>query len=240
MIKLAYASLDEVPEAVRGFCTVEGNVVSLDETKIKTQADVDAVLEGKRKEAADHSATKAKLAQWTKLGDSPEAVQAQLNDLQSRAGNANDQTERIAALQRDKNRISSDYDTLKADFDKIKPEYDQMKKQIHESKVFDVLEKSVNKLQGIDAVRLTRALRKDVALGLIDLDESGEGLVVKTGEKFSDYAMSVANDFNFKAPNTPGRSNPGIERIPTSVKPNDKEAPDSGFLDDEEKNLLDK
>lgn len=240
MIKLAYASLDEVPEAVRGLCAVEGNVVSLDETKIKTQADVDAVLESKRKEAADHSATKTKLAAWTKLGESPEAVKAQLDDLQSRAGTANDQTERIATLQREKNRISGEYDTLKAEFDRIKPEYDQMQKQIHEAKVFDVLDKSVNKLQGIDPVRLTRALRKDVALGLIDLDESGEGLVVKTGEKFSDYAMSVANDFNFKAPNTPGRSNPGIDRMPPGIKPNDKESADGEFLDEEDKNLLDK
>lgn len=239
MLKLAYASLDEVPEVVRGFCSAEGDVVSLDETKIKTQADVDAVLESKRKEAADHSATKAKLALWTKLGESPDAVKAQLDDLQSRAGSSNDQTERIAALQREKNRISGEYDKLKADFDKIKPEYDQMQKQIYENKVFEVLENSVKKLQGVDAGRLTRALRKDVALGMIGLDESQEGLTVKTGEKFADYAMSVANDFNFKATNTPGHSNPGTERIPNNIKTGTATV-GGGFLDKNTEDLLNK
>lgn len=240
MIKLAYTSLDEVPEAVRGLCSAEGNVVSLDETKLKTQADVDAVLEGKRKEASDHSATKAKLAQWLKLGESPEAVQAQLNDLQSRAGSSNEQTEKIAALQREKNRLTSEFDTLKADFAKIKPEYDQLKKQMHEAKVFEVLDNSVRKLNGVDAARLTRALRKDVALGLIDLDESGEGLAVKTGETFAAYAMAQANDFNFKAANTPGQSNPGIENMPVNQKPFEQPRLDGNFLSDETKGLLDK
>ena len=80
MLKLAYASLDEVPETVRGLCTAAEGSVSLDETKIKTIADVENVLKAKKMEVEAHNATKAKLAPWEKIGKSAEEVQTMLDE----------------------------------------------------------------------------------------------------------------------------------------------------------------
>lgn len=236
MMRLMAKSLDEVPENLRGCCKVENETVSLDETLLRTKADLDAVSEAKRKEVNDHNATKAGLAAWRKLGESPEAVLEKLSDLESRAGNGSDLTEKLAAVQREKRQIENERNTLKTELDGIKPQFEKQQKQLHEAKIAEVLEKSVAVLKGVDAVRLTRSLKKDIALGLIDLDESGEGLVVKTGERFEDYAMGQANDYDFKLRNTPGGSNPGVPKIPANLQSSPKpQLPGSGegFLDDE-------
>ena len=208
-----YTSLDDVPEIVRGICSVgEDGVVSLDETKVKTQQDIDNVLEAKRKESADHSATKSQLALWQKLGENPDAVSVKLAELESRAGDSSSQTNRIAELLREKSKLSGEYEALKAEHEKIKPEYEAMTKKIRVAKIHELLEKEIAKLPGVDATRLICSLKKDVSLNMIGLDESGEGLVVQTGVSLAEYAKEQAELFNFKVSNTPGNSDPRNER----------------------------
>ena len=230
-----YASLDDVPEVVRGICSIgEDGVVSLDETKIKTQQDVDNVLEAKRKESADHSVTKANLALWQKLGESPEAVSVRIAELESRAGSSTAQTDRIAELLREKSKLSGDYETLKADYDKIKPEHEKILQKLRVAKIHEIMEVEVGKIQGVDAKRLQQSLKKDVSLGMISLDESGEGLVVSTGESFAEYAKGQAEIFNFKILNTPGASNPGGDSAGKSPA-----LGGNSFVDDDTAALLD-
>jgi hypothetical protein len=230
-----YTSLDDVPEIVRGICTVgEDGVVSLDETKIKTQQDIDKVLEAKRKESADHNATKAQLALWQKLGENPDAVSVKIADLESRAGDSSGQTTRIAELLREKSKLSGEYESLKAEHEKIKPEYEKILQKLQIAKTHELMEREVGKLQGVDAKRLLQSLKKDVSLKMITVDESGEGLIVSTGESFAEYAKGQADIFNFKVSNTPGASNPGSDSAGKS--------PSMGansFVDDETAALLD-
>ena len=242
MIKLAAKSLDELPEAIRGICKEENGAISLDETVIRTKADVDALTEAKRKEVNAHNADKAVLAAWRKLGETPESVLEKLNSLESRAGNDTELTEKLAAAQREKRQTDTKFNDLKRLYDDMEPKFSAMNKQIHHTKTFDVLEDSLAPLakKGVDLGRLMRILKKDVALGILDLDESEEAIVVKTGENFADYAMAVADDFKTFVPNTPGGSNPGADKIPRNI-PNQKNVPgeNEGFLDPEIAKILD-
>ena len=231
-----YASLDDVPEVVRGICSVgEDGVVSLDETKIKTQQDIDNVLEAKRKESADHSKTKEALAVWQKIGENPEAVLVRIAELESRAGSSTAQTDRIAELLREKSKLSGDYEALKAEHAKIKPEYDKILQKLQVTKTHEIMEREIKKLQGVDANRLLQSLKKDVSLKMITIDESGEGLVVSTGESFAEYAKGQADIFNFKISNTPGASNPGGD-ISAGKSP---ALGGNSFVDDDTAALLD-
>lgn len=236
MVGLTAKSLDELPESVRGICKEENGRILLDETAIRFQKDIDALTEAKRKEVNDHNATKAAIAAWKKLGASPEEVQAMIDDLQNRSGDGSDLTEKIANLQREKRQVEQERNSLKTELDGIKPKYEAQQKQIRETKTFDVLTAAVESLKGVDKTRLVRALKKDIALGLISLDESEEGLVCKTGETFEAYAKAQADDYNFWLRNTPGGSHGGANDSGSrNIPENNNRDPFSsgGLLDDD-------
>jgi hypothetical protein len=96
-------------------------------------------------------------------------------------------------------------------------------------------------MKGVDNERLTRALKKDIMLGLIDLDEAGESLVCKDGGKLEDYAMNTAKDFGFILKSTPGQSQPGAPVIPPTVKSPGNQLPgaEESIFDDDIKAKLD-
>lgn len=204
MIKLAATSLDDVKPEIRAYCKETEDGIVLDTSSFKTQADVDAVLESKRKEVNDHSATKQKLAAWLKLGESPDKVQQKIIDLESRSGSDTELSEKVAGLLRDKRKLTEDLSIVRTELDAIKPEYEKQKKTLLERKTYDVLESCVQKIKGVDTAKLNQTLKKDVLLGIISLDESGEGLSVKTGETFEKYAAAQADIFDFRLRNNPG------------------------------------
>lgn len=218
MVEIAVQSLGDLPQNLAAACReVEGKVM-LDETLLKTQADLDAVLEAKRKEVNDHNATKAGLDKWRKLGyDSPEEIADLIADLKNRSGNSSDLTEKLAALQREKRDIIKERDAFKSELEGIKPLFEQQKKAITDAKIQELMEAETAKLKGVDVPKLNRSLKRDVALGLISLDESGEALIVKTGGEFAKYAMEQAQDFGFLLHNIPGGSNPGADNLPRSL-----------------------
>ena len=241
MIEIAVQSLGDLPQNLAGICQEVNGKVMLDETLLKTKTDVDAVLEAKRKEVNDHSATKAVLEKWLKLGATPEAVSDMIADLESRSGSTSELTEKLAALQREKRDILRERDAYKGELDGIKPLFEQQKKEITEKKIYDLIEAETAKLKGIDTAKLNRSLKRDVLLGLISLDESGENLIVKAGGEFAKYANEQAQDFGFYLHNTPGDSNPGNDKLPRSL-PQNKNAtalPGSvSYLDDDLEKLL--
>lgn len=241
MIEIAVQSLGDLPQNLAGICQEVNGKVMLDETLLKTKTDVDAVLEAKRKEVNDHNTTKAVLEKWLKLGSTPEDVSDKIADLESRSGNSSELTEKLAALQREKRDIIRERDTYKGELDGIKPLFEQQKKAITEAKINELIESETLKLKGVDASKLNRSLRRDAALGLIFLDESGENLVVKTGGEFAKYALEQAQDFGFYLPNTPGDSQPGNDKLPRSL-PQNKNAPSLpgtiSYLDDDLEELL--
>ncbi len=239
MIGLTVKSLDEVPESLRALCVDSDGVISLDESLLRTKSDVDALTEAKRKEVSDHNATKASLAAWRKLGDSPDAVAEKLADLEARAGSGNENTEKLANLQREHRKITQERDAMKSELDGIKPQFEAQQKQIRETRTSEVLKKLTGALKGVDAERLCKILQKDIALGFISLDESEEGLTVKTGETFESYAMQQADVFNMKLKNTPGASSPGVDKSQAKNNWNNLFPGDGGILDDEMAGILD-
>lgn len=218
MVEINAQTLGDLPQNIAAAFQVVDGKVMLDETLLKTKADVDAVLEGKRKEVNDHNSTKAVLEKWKALGyDTPDAVADLIADLQNRSGNSSELTEKLAALQREKRDILKERDGYKAELDGIKPIFEEQKKAITTNKINELIVGEVSKLKGIDAERLNLTLKRDVALGLIGLDESGEALTVKTGTDFAKYAMEQADLFGFKLANNPGGSNPGNDKLPRNI-----------------------
>lgn len=241
MVGLTAKSLDELPESVRGICKEENGRILLDESLIRFQKDIDALTEAKRKEVNDHNQTKAAVAAWKKLGASPEEVQAMIDDLQNRSGDGSDLTEKIANLQREKRQVEQERNALKTELDGIKPKYEAQQKQIRETKTFDVLTAAVESMKGVDKPRMIRSLKREVALGLISLDESEEGLVCKTGETFDAYAKAHADDYNFWLRNVPGGSHGGANDSGSRNIPENNKDPfaGGGLLDDDVAAVLD-
>lgn len=70
ILQAIYNSVDEIPAAYKALFTErDGKFEFSGVDGIKTQADIDRLNEGLRKERNDHTATKSKLRQWDALGD---------------------------------------------------------------------------------------------------------------------------------------------------------------------------
>jgi len=95
-LEITYDSIDAVPEAFRGLYSEDnGKAVLTHVNGLKTQQDIFNVQEALRKERADHAAAKQALQPWTRLGDDPTKIQAQLDritELEAAAGGSLDET----------------------------------------------------------------------------------------------------------------------------------------------------
>ena len=212
-------SLNDLPENLRDmFKLSDEGELSLDETRVKTEADVANMKKAKDKEVADHNAAKAELAKFREIAKTPDELTQKIQDLESRGGNSQEVNERLAEAVREKNQLKSQLTKIEGEFNQVKPEYENLRAESRRRKTEDALNEFVKNLKGVDGDRLRRSLNKDIQLGLIELDESGEGLKCKTGDKLEDYAMTTAKDFGFLVENTPGVSSPGSNRIPPQVK----------------------
>lgn len=200
MLTLKELTLDTVPDALKSLFSVDAEKgLQLDETKVRTLTDVENLKRDKDKERDAANAYKAELAKFKEIGT--------IEDIKTRLeAKDSEKDERLAQLQRDLRKSNSDRDTYKDELDKIKPDYENLKNDVRQRKTSDVLSEFVGKLKGVDAPRLTRALKKDIALGLIELDESGGGLRCKDGTDISQYAQDVAKDFGFTLNSTAGNS----------------------------------
>lgn len=242
MVEINAQTLGDLPQNIAAAFQVVDGKVMLDTSLLKTKADVDAVLEGKRKEVNDHNSTKAVLEKWKALGyDTPDAVADLIADLQNRSGNSSELTEKLAALQREKRDILKERDGFKAELDGIKPLFEEQKRTLTSNKINELILEETAKLKGVDAAKLNLMLKRDVATGIIGLDESGEALAIKTGGEFAKYAMEQAELFGFKLANTPGGSNPGNDKLPRNIPnpPQSNFSAEIDFLGDELRASLD-
>ena len=168
MIELsAVKSLNDLPENIRGLFSEKDGALSLDETRVRTDVDVANMKRDKDKERDLGNAAKAELAKFKELGSTPEEITAKIAELESRSGNSSEQTEKIANLQRELRKSQTDYNTLKSELDTIKPDYEKIKTENRQRKTGEALADFVKTLKNVDADRLTRALKKDIMLGLI-------------------------------------------------------------------------
>lgn len=93
-LKLRYAKKDEIPQGFEAlYSEVNGEWVLTEVEGMKTQTDVDNVLEGLRKEREDHQKTKDKLKVWDGLD--PEETRTKLDrlpELEAAAAGGSDET----------------------------------------------------------------------------------------------------------------------------------------------------
>lgn len=238
MIKLdTVKSLNDLPENIRELFVEEDGVISLDETRVRTETDVANVKRDKDKERDLANAAKAELSKFKAIGKTSEEIAEKIADLESRSGNSSEQTEKLVTLQRELRKVKSEHDAIKTELDTIRPDYERIQTENRQRKTAETLGDFVKTLKGVDAERLTRYLKKDIMLGMIGLDETGEVLVCKDGSKLEDYAMDVAKDFGFIRVNTPGKSN--APTLPISARAKTGSAsPEfsavAGIFDDEE------
>lgn len=239
----AVKSLSDLPENIRGLFTETESGVALDETRVRTDLDVANLKRDKDKERDAANAARAELAKYKDLG-SPDEIANRIADAESRGGNATEQTEKIAALQRDLRKSQTDYNALKGKLELMEPDYEKLKVENRHRKTGDALASVVSGLKNVNADRLLRLLKKDASLGLLELDESGEGIICKDGSKIEDYAMTTANDFGLVLQNTPGQSSGNGNRItPQSKQNTDRKGFDGmpeSIFDDDTIALLDK
>lgn len=245
MIELSsIKSLSDLPENIRSLFTELDNGLALDESRVRTDVDVANLKRDKNKERDLANAAKAELAKFKELGATAEDIANRIADAESRSGSSSEQTERIAALQKDLRKAQSESFQFKSKLDQIEPDYEKLKVESRHRKTGDALASVVGGLKNIDADRLLRLLKKDASLGLLELDESGEGIICKDGSKIEDYAMTTANDFGLVLQNTPGQSSGNGNRItPQSKQNTDKgafNAMGESILDDDVASLLDK
>ena len=110
-VEIVAENLDAVPEILRPFVTEADGKFSLDETRIKTEQDVENVLEAKRKEANDRKAAEDALRPFKQLGKSPEELAELLKSVGNGNQAGNDPTK------------SAEYLTLKKQFEELDGKY---------------------------------------------------------------------------------------------------------------------
>lgn len=237
MLKLGYNSLDEVPENWRELCSVENGSVSLDDSKLKTAQDVQKALDARDHEKNDHKATREKLAPWLKLGKTPEEVQNILDEYPSL---------------KEGSHSNEDYLNEKKAHAATTRELESLKTQLSDA------QKAVGELQNYKNAAIRAAKWKEIRERLgqkydaekldmlyediedkLQLDEIGEFAQYK-GKSVEEYFSNRAELMGWTIKNTPGRSNPGIDKIPKNIGGGHEPPTGGGFLDDEEKALLDK
>jgi len=132
-IELIYDSMNDVPAAVKGLYTEQdGKAVLTGVTGMKTQADIDRIQEGLRKEREEHTKTKATLKPFKDLN--AEEVLAKLDriaELEAAAGNKLDDAginkiveqrlaQKTAPLQRQIDELTETNKTLTDETGKLK------------------------------------------------------------------------------------------------------------------------
>lgn len=233
MIKLGCSSLDEVPEGLRGICSVENGVVSLDDSKLKTEQDVQKALDARDHEKNDHKATKEKLAVWQKLGKTPEEIQTIIDEYptlkEGAKSNEDYLNERKAHL------------ATQRDRDAFKSKFEDAERQVKELQSFKDAGLRAAKWKEIrtrlgekyDADKLDM-LYEDIE-DKLQIDEIGEFMPYK-GKSVEEYFANRAERMGWTIHNTPGKSQPGTEKIPPKL-PSSKNVPlpgsGDGFLDDD-------
>ena len=201
-VEIVAENLDAVPAILRPFVTENGGKFSLDETRIKTEQDVENVLEAKRKEANDRKAAEDALRPFKQLGKSPE----ELAELLKSAGNGNQ-----AGSDPTK---SAEYLTLKKQFEELDGKYKPVLEAYEKEKAeklsrdtWDAVEKLIGQLDDKYDRERVREWAKD-SKSYFKLNAISE-LDEVDGKKPLDFIISKADKLKLLKESTPSKFGSG-------------------------------
>ena len=208
-VEIVAENLEAVPAILRPFVTESGGKFSLDETRIKTEQDVENVLEAKRKEANDRKAAEDALRPFKQLGKSPE----ELAELLKSAGNGNqagsDPTKSAEYLT-----LAKQLEELKNAYEPMKADYEREKAEKAKRDTWDAVEKMIDKLDDKYDRELVREWAKD-SRGYFKLNAISE-LEDIDGKKPLDFIISKADKLKLLKESTPSKFGSGRVNNPNA------------------------
>lgn len=208
-VEIVAENLEAVPEVLRPFVTENGGKFSLDETRIKTEQDVENVLEAKRKEANDRKAAEDALRPFKQLGKSPE----ELAEMLKSAGNGNqagsDPTKSAEYLT-----LAKQLEELKNAYEPMKADYEREKAEKAKRDTWDAVEKMIDKLDDKYDRELVREWAKD-SRGYFKLNAISE-LEDIDGKKPLDFIISKADKLKLLKESTPSKFGSGRVNNPNA------------------------
>ena len=208
-VEIVAENLEAVPEVLRPFVTENGGKFSLDETRIKTEQDVENVLEAKRKEANDRKAAEDALRPFKQLGKSPE----ELAELLKSAGNGNqagsDPTKSAEYLT-----LAKQLEELKSAYEPMKADYEREKEERAKRDTWDAVEKQIDQLPDKFDRDLVREWAKD-SRGYFKLNAISE-LEDIDGKKPIDFIISKADKLKLLKESTPSKFGSGRVNNPNA------------------------
>lgn len=208
-VEIVAENLDAVPAILRPFVTENGGKFSLDETRIKTEQDVENVLEAKRKEANDRKAAEDALRPFKQLGKSPE----ELAELLKSAGNGNqagsDPTKSAEYLT-----LAKQLEELKSAYEPMKADYEREKEERAKRETWDAVEKQIDQLPDKFDRDQVREWAKD-ARSYFKLNAISE-LEDIDGKKPLDFIISKADKLKLLKESTPSKFGSGRVNNPNA------------------------
>ena len=181
----------------------------MDETRIKTERDVENVLEAKRKEANDRKAAEDALRPFKQLGKSPE----ELAELLRSAANGNpagsDPTKSAEYLT-----LAKQLEELKNAYEPMKADYEREKAEKAKRETWDAVEKMIDKLDDKYDRELVREWAKD-SRSYFKLNAISE-LEDIDGKKPLDFIISKADKLKLLKESTPSKFGSGRVNNPNA------------------------
>ena len=212
-VEIVAENLEAVPAILRPFVTEADGKFSLDETRIKTEQDVENVLEAKRKEANDRKAAEDALRAFKQLGKSPE----ELAELLKNVGNSNqagsDPTKSAEYLT-----LAKQLEELKNAYEPMKADYEREKEERAKRETWDAVEKQTDQLPDKFDRDQVREWAKD-ARSYFKLNAISE-LEDIDGKKPLDFIISKADKLKLLKESTPSKFGSGRVNNPNTDQKN--------------------
>lgn len=208
-VEIVAENLESVPEILRPFVTEADGKFSLDETRIKTEKDVENVLEAKRKEANDRKAAEDALRAFKQLGKSPEELAEIIKGAVNGNQAGSDPTK------------SAEYLTLKKQFEELDGKYKPVLEAYEKEKAeklsrdtWDAVEKEIDKLPDKYDRERVREWAKD-SKSYFKLNAISE-LDEVDGKKPLDFIISKADKLKLLKESTPSKFGSGRVNNPNA------------------------
>lgn len=212
-VEIVAENLEAVPEVLRPFVTENGGKFSLDETRIKTEQDVENVLEAKRKEANDRKAAEDALRPFKQLGKSPEELAEMLKNVGNGNPAGSDPTKSAEYLT-----LAKQLEELKNAYEPMKADYEREKEERAKRETWDAVEKQIDQLPDKFDRDQVREWAKD-ARGYFKLNAISE-LEDIDGKKPLDFIISKADKLKLLKESTPSKFGSGRVNNPNTDQKN--------------------
>lgn len=220
-VEIVTENLESVPEILRPFVTEADGKFSLDETRIKTEKDVENVLEAKRKEANDRKVAEDALRAFKQLGKSPEELAEIIKGAVNGNQAGSDPTK------------SAEYLTLKKQFEELDGKYKPVLEAYEKEKAeklsrdtWDAVEKLIGQLDDKYDRERVREWAKD-SKSYFKLNAISE-LDEVDGKKPLDFIISKADKLKLLKESTPSKFGGGRVNNPNTDQKNVNGGPREG------------